>query len=70
MFSDPQFVTFELEGYERTVRSLDYGWSVRNVLLSIPFVLGVPGIILWGKQPLDLYVFLERASEKPAAGGP
>lgn len=55
---DPQFVTFELAGYGRTIRTLDYQWSVRNVLWSIPLVLGVPGIILWGKEPVDLHVVL------------
>ena len=65
---DPQLVTFELEGYERAIRALEYRWSVRNVLWSIPFVLGVPGIILWGKEPIDLNATL--SSEVAAPGGP
>lgn len=55
---DPQLVTFELDGYERTVRHLDYKWSLRNVLASVPLVLGVPGIFLWGKEPVDMWVVL------------
>ncbi len=55
----PQYVTIELDGYEREIVALDYEWSRRNVILSIPFILGVPGILLWGKLPEDLHVPLE-----------
>jgi hypothetical protein len=59
---DPEFVTFELKGHERAVRPLDYEWSMRNVALSIPFV---PGIIWWGKEPVDLWVVLTPEAEGP-----
>jgi len=67
---EPQLVTFELKGYERTVRTLDYKWSLRNVLWSSPLVLGVPGVIFWGKEPVDLWVVLtpeEKAPEESEA---
>jgi hypothetical protein len=55
---NPEYVTVRLDGYEEEVRQLQYRWSRRNVVLSIPFVLGVPGILLWGKLPEDLHVSL------------
>ena len=67
---DPQLVTFELAGYGRTIRTLDYRWSVRNVLWSIPLVLGVPGIILWGKEPVDLHAVLTPEAEEAMPGRP
>jgi hypothetical protein len=66
---DPEFVTFELEGYERTVRPLDYRWSERNVAWSILSILGLPGIIWWGKEPVDLWVDLTSESEETVSGG-
>jgi hypothetical protein len=64
---DPESVTFELDGYERTVRPLDYRWSERNVAWSILSILGLPGIIWWGKEPVDLWVDLASESEEAAS---
>ena len=55
---DPEFVTFELEGYERAVRPFEYEWSMRNVSVSVLSILGLPGILWWGKEPVDLWVVL------------
>jgi len=55
----PEYVTLRLPGYREEVRQLPYAWSTRNVLLSLPIVLGVPGILLWSKLPMDLHVVLE-----------
>jgi len=61
--SNPESVTFELEGYERAVQPFDYRWSERNVAWSILSILGIPGILWWGKEPVDLWVPLEPESQ-------
>jgi len=56
---NPEYVSLRLPGHAAEVRQLQYRWSLRNILLSIPFVLGVPGILLWSKLPQDLHVQLD-----------
>ncbi|MAE94771.1 MAG: hypothetical protein CL910_08940 [Deltaproteobacteria bacterium] len=60
---EPQYVTVEKPGFRRETRALRYEWSMRNVLISIPFFLGVPGIPLWAKLPTDLHLVLEPEDE-------
>jgi hypothetical protein len=56
---DPEYVTFELEGYERAVRPFDYEWSSRNIAVSILSIVGIPGLLWWSKEPVDMWVVLE-----------
>jgi hypothetical protein len=60
-------VTFELAGHERAIRPFDYEWSMRNVAVSILTIVGIPGIIWWGKEPVDLWVVL---TPEVSPGGP
>ena len=53
---DPVFVTVEADGFERAVREVDYSWSLRNTLWSIP-LLGIPLLSL-GMLPNDTHVVL------------
>jgi hypothetical protein len=55
----PKLVTLRLSGYKQAMRYLDYAWSSRNVALSIPFILGVPGVLYWSKLPKHPHVVLE-----------
>ncbi len=67
---DPEFVTFELEGHERAVRPFDYEWSMRNVAVSILSIIGLPGLIWWSKEPVDLGVVRTPEAGEAAPGGP
>jgi len=58
----PVYATLRHPGYRDEVVALQYQWSARNVLASIPFVLGVPGILYWAKLPVDLHVTMEEAT--------
>jgi len=69
-FTNPQSVTFDLKGHERAVRPFDYEWSMRNVTVSIVSILGLPGILWWSKEPVDLWVVLTPEAGGAASGGP
>ncbi len=62
----PEYVTVRMPGYREEVRQIPYRWSGRNVIWSIPLVLGVPGILLWAKVPHDMHVVLEPEAEPSA----
>jgi hypothetical protein len=53
---EPQYVTLEAPGFERTVRELDYEWSSRNIAATLP-LLGIPAL-WWGRLPTDLHVVM------------
>jgi hypothetical protein len=66
---DPESVTFKLRGHKRTVHALDYKWSLRNIVASVVTVVGLPGLVLYTKEPVDLWVVLTPETGKAAPEG-